>query len=157
MLSDREREEITEELKRHAAPRGACVDALRIVQNHRGFVPDEALHALAELLGMSVAELDGVATFYNQIFRRPVGRHVLHLCDGVMCWMQGAPALYAHLREHHGIAAGETTPDGSLTLLPAPCLGQCHRAPALLLDGEPHGDITPQRLDTLLAHCHGRG
>ncbi len=151
MLSEEERREIAVEASRYPEPRAACVDALKVVQRHRGFVSDEALAAVAHALGMSAAELDGVATFYNQIFRHPVGQNVLHVCDGVMCWMQGAPALQKHLREHHGLAVGGTAEDGRLTLLVAPCLGLCHRAPALLLNGNPEGEVSPERLDRILA------
>lgn len=151
MLSEAEREEITQEAARYPERRAACIEALKIVQRHRGFVADEALAEVAALLGMSTAELDGVATFYNQILRCPVGRHLLHLCDGVMCWMQGEPALRAHLQAQHALQAGVTSADGRVTLLNTPCLGLCHQAPAALVDGEPETGLTPERLDVLLA------
>lgn len=151
MVSEAERNAIIAEVGRYPEPRAACIDALKIVQSHQGFVSDAALAEVAALLGMSTAELDGVATFYNQILRRPVGRHVMHLCDGVMCWMQGEPRLRAHLREAHGLNPGDTSTDGRITLLDTPCLGLCEQAPAALLDGEPHGELTPEALDALLS------
>lgn len=151
MLSEAERKAIMAEAGRYPEARAACIDALKIVQRHQGFVSDAALAEVAALLGMSTAELDGVATFYNQILRRPVGRHVLHLCDGVMCWMQGEPRLRAHLRAAHALDAGDTSADGRVTLLDTPCLGLCERAPAALMDGEPQGELTPAALDALLS------
>ncbi|KPV40498.1 NADH dehydrogenase [Thiohalorhabdus denitrificans] len=150
MLSEAERQAIAEERERWADPRAAGVEALKAVQEHQGWVSDEALAEAAEVLGMPVAELDGVATFYNLIFRKPVGRHVILVCDSVSCWLVGQEPLYAALQQRLGIAPGQTTEDGRFTLLPVCCLGRCERAPALLIDGEPVGDVSPERLDDLL-------
>jgi NADH-quinone oxidoreductase subunit E len=108
------------------------------------------LAEIAALLGMSTAELDEVATFYNLIFRRPVGEKVVLLCDSITCWMLGRDALAVHITGTLGIKPGETTADGKFTLLPIVCLGHCDHAPALLLDGELHGDVTPAALDAML-------
>ncbi|MFP4616327.1 MAG: NADH-quinone oxidoreductase subunit NuoE [Thiohalorhabdus sp.] len=150
MLSVAERLAILAERDRWADPRAAGVEALKAVQEHQGWVSDEALAEAAGVLGMPVAELDGVATFYNLIFRKPVGRHVILVCDSVSCWVLGQESLYAALQERLGIAPGQTTADGRFTLLPVCCLGQCERAPAVLIDGEPVGDVTTEGLDTLL-------
>ncbi len=150
MLTPEERSEIEQELAHYDRKRAACIDALKIVQRRRGWVPDDALAAIAELLEMSVDELDGVATFYNLIYRRPVGRHVVHICDSVSCWLMGADAITERLREHYGVAPGNTDADGRFTVLPIPCLGCCDRAPAMLVDGILHADLTPDRLDEAL-------
>ncbi|MFA9460877.1 NADH-quinone oxidoreductase subunit NuoE [Thiohalorhabdus methylotrophus] len=150
MLSEAERQAIVEERDRWADPRAAGVEALKAVQKHQGWVSDAALAEAAEVLGMPVAELDGVATFYNLIFRKPVGRHVILVCDSVSCWMLGQESLYAALQGKLGIAPGQTTGDGRFTLLPVCCLGQCERAPAVLIDGEPVGEVTTDGLDALL-------
>ncbi len=149
-LTAQEKREIAEEQKRYPDRRAACVEALKIAQRSRGWISDETLRELAEHLDMSVDELDGVATFYNMIFRRPVGRHVIFLCDSVSCWVMGEEALRARLKARLGIGLGETTPDGEYTLLPVACLGACDHAPVLLLDRELHGDVTEQALDVLL-------
>lgn len=149
-LTAQEKREIAEEQKRYPDRRAACVEALKIAQRSRGWISDETLRELAEHLDMSVDELDGVATFYNMIFRRPVGRHVIFLCDSVSCWVMGEEALRARLKARLGIGLGETTPDGEYTLLPVACLGACDHAPVLLLDRELHGDVTEQELDVLL-------
>lgn len=151
MLSEQERGEI--DAARHAGEpaRAVAPDALKIVQRHRRWVSDEALADVAQHLGLSPHELDGIATFYTMIFRQPVGRHVILVCDSVSCWVCGSDGLLAQLKARLGIGPGETTADGAFTLLPTACLGVCHRAPALMIDEDLHTDLTPEALDELLA------
>jgi len=151
VLSDEERREIEAEVAIYAQKRAACIEALKVVQQHRGWVPDEALDEVAELLEMTPDELDGVATFYNLIFRKPVGRHVILICDSVSCWIMGYDNLRGHLRSRLGIDLGETTADGRFTLLPSVCLGACDRAPVMMIDDDLHLDLTPERIDQILA------
>ncbi len=150
MLTDEERREIEAEFPRYADRQAVCIDAMQIVQKHRGWVSDEALRDIAELLGMSLADLDGVATFYNLIYRRPVGRHVIHLCDSVSCWIMGYDRIREHLFNRLGISFGETTPDDRITLLPIVCLGACDHAPAMMVDRTLHQDLDPQKVDAIL-------
>lgn len=150
MLSPDENKEIDEELRLHEHTQGACIEALKIVQRHRGWVSDESIRDIAEKLSMSVDALDGVATFYNLIYRRPVGRHVIHVCDSVSCWLTGYEESLAHLRERLGVDFGGTTSDQRFTLLPIPCLGACERAPAMMIDDDLHGDLSPERIDRIL-------
>ena len=151
MLNDDERREIDLELTRYPTRQAACVDAMKIVQQHRGWVSDESLRDIAALLQMSVDELDGVATFYNMIFRRPVGRHVVLVCNSVTCWMLGADRVRDEVSRASGVSIGETSTDGRFTLLPIVCLGACDHAPALMIDGDLHPDVDPARVDDLLA------
>ena len=88
------------------------------MQRHRGWVSDESIQDIAELLEMSPTELDSISTFYNLIFRRPVGRHVMMVCDSVSCWIMGYDRLREHLSARLGVRMGETTPDNRFTLLP---------------------------------------
>jgi NADH-quinone oxidoreductase subunit E len=131
-------------------PSAAAIEALKIVQKHRRWVSDEAIGAIAGVLDMAPAELDSVATFYNLIYRRPVGATVIHYCDSVSCWILGADDLRDGLTRRLGIQPGETTPDGRYTLLPICCLGACDHAPALMIEGETVGDVDGARLDALL-------
>ncbi len=151
MLSPEERHEIEEELERYPTKRAVSIDALRIVQRRRGWVSDEALRDVAELLEVSVDELDSVATFYNLIFRKPVGRHVIMVCDSVSCWIMGYDRIREHLTKRLGIQLGETTPDGRFTLLPIVCLGTCDHAPAMMVDQHLHRDLSPEKIDGILA------
>jgi NADH-quinone oxidoreductase subunit E len=151
MLTDEERREIQSEAAPSVHKRAAGPEALKIVQRRRGWVSDEALEEVAAALEMTPAELDSVATFYNLIFRRPVGRHVILVCDSVSCWVMGYEDIRRHLAARLGIALGETTADGRFTLLPIVCLGACDRAPAMMIDDELYGNLTPQRIDEILA------
>lgn len=150
MLTAEERQEIEAELAHYPTKQAVCIDAMKIVQRHRGWVSDESIRDIGELLEMSAADLDGVATFYNLIFRKPVGRHVIMLCDSVSCWIMGYERMRAHLTEKLGIQFGETTPDNRFTLLPIVCLGACQHAPTLLVDNELHGDLDTAKIDALL-------
>ncbi len=129
----------------------AAISALRIVQERRGWISDESLHAIAHLLGMSADALDSIATFYNLIYRRPVGRHVLMLCDSVSCYVMGYAGIREALIEKLGIHEGETTADGRFTYLPNVCLGACDRAPVLMIDEDLIGNVAPEGLDEVLA------
>jgi NADH-quinone oxidoreductase subunit E len=150
VLSAEEREEIEREAAHYPTREAVCIDALKIVQRRRGWISDEDLRDIAELLGMSVDELDGVATFYNLIFRKPVGRHVVMVCDSVTCWIMGYNQLRDQLSKRLGIKMGETTPDGRFTLLPIVCLGACDHAPVMIVDNELHHDLDPQNIDGVL-------
>ena len=121
---------VRELARRYPDPRAACIEALKLVQSRHRWISDGRLGEVAALLGMTADELDGVATFYNLIFRRPVGRHVVLLCDSVSCWVMGQERLLEHLTRRLGIGFGGTTADGRFTLLPTVCLGFCDRAPA---------------------------
>ena len=151
MLSEKEREEIATAAAPYEHRQAVCLEALKIIQHHRGWVSDDAVRAVAQSLEMSPDEVDSLATFYNLIFRKPVGRHVILVCDSVSCWILGYEALLRHLRERWGIGFGDTTPDGRFTLLPVVCLGACDRAPALMIDDDLHGNVEPEALDALLA------
>lgn len=150
MLTDQERREIEIEIPRYPTRQAVCIDAMKIVQKHRGWVSDEALRDIADFLHLSLADLDGVATFYNLIFRKPVGRHVIYVCDSVSCWIMGAVAQLRHVRNRLGVAPGETTPDGRFTLLPIVCLGACDHAPAMMVDSDLHTDLNPPKIDQIL-------
>jgi NADH-quinone oxidoreductase subunit E len=150
MLNETEIQEINAELARAATKTSASVDALNIVQRHRGWVPDEAVKDLAPLLDMTADELDAVATFYSFIFRKPVGRHVILVCDSISCWVMGYSPLLDLLKTKLGIAFGETTPDNRFTLLPISCLGACDRAPAMMVDEDLYGPVTQEVMEEIL-------
>jgi NADH-quinone oxidoreductase subunit E len=99
---------------------------------------------------MTPDELDNVATFYNLIFRKPVGRHVILLCDSVSCWIMGYERLREAFKNRLGIDFGETTPDERFTFLPIVCLGTCDHAPAMMIDDELYRDLDPAKLDEIL-------
>jgi NADH-quinone oxidoreductase subunit E len=151
LLSPEEIAEIEHELPIFPHRSAAAIEALRIVQKHRRWVSDEAIRDIAEFLHMSASELDGVATFYNMIYRRPVGKHVIHVCDSVSCWLMGYEPLRQALEKKLGVRYGETTADGRFTLLPIPCLGTCDRAPAMFVGEDLYRDLKAEDLDAILA------
>jgi NADH-quinone oxidoreductase subunit E len=150
MLTLQEREEIEAEFPHYPDKKSVCIDAMRIVQKHRGWVPDDALRDLADLLDMSTADLDSVASFYNLLFRRPVGRHVIYICDSVTCWIMGYERMRRSLCEVLSINLGETTPDNRFTFLPIVCLGACDHAPVMMIDEDTHRDLEPETINRIL-------
>jgi len=150
VLSDGERREIAHEIGHYPDPRAASIEALKIVQKHRGWVPDGAIAPVAAMLGISPADLEGVATFYSLIFRHPVGRHVVKVCDSISCHLTGYEELRDAFVAELGVRLGETTRDGRFTLLPICCLGACDRGACVMIDDDLHGPVDPARLKQLL-------
>jgi NADH-quinone oxidoreductase subunit E len=150
VLSPEEKREIDTALSGSPTVQAVTIDALMTVQRHRGWVSDEAIAELADYLNLSVEELDSIATFFNLIFRRPVGKHVILICDSVSCWLTGYDDVLKHLRQRLNINLGETTADGNFTLLPICCIGVCEHAPALIIDRETYWDLTPEKVDDIL-------
>lgn len=151
VLSDAEIEEIEREMATFEDPQAATIDALNVVQDHRGWVSDESLAAAAEVVGVTPTQMEAVATFYNLIFRQPVGRHVIMLCDSISCYLTGYESIRDYLKTRLGIDFGQTTPDNRFTLLPICCLGNCGDAPALRIGKDYHGHLTETRIDEILA------
>jgi len=131
-------------------PREQVVDVMFSLQNYYGYLSDKALEEAAQLLDMTPLELEELATFYDFIYREPVGRFVIHVCDGVVCWMNGYGSVIDHLFKRLGIQPGETTEDGIFTILPTACIGYCDLSPAMLINGRPYGPLTPERIDAIL-------
>jgi len=150
-LSPEEIAEIEHEVSLIPRRDGAAIDALMIVQRHRGWVSDASIKAVAALLEMSAEELDGIATFYNLIFRQPVGEQVILFCDSVSCWLRDGDSVKQRLIDTLGIDYGQTTQDGRYTLLPVPCLGACDRAPVMMVGDELHSQLHDCDLNALLA------
>ena len=141
VLSDGERSAIEHELHHYEDSRAASIEALKIVQKARGWVPDGAITAIGELIGIPASDVEGVATFYSQIFRQPVGRHIIRVCDSMVCYIGGHESVVSSIQQQLGIGLGETTSDGRFTLLPVCCLGNCDKAPALMIDDDTFGDV----------------
>ena len=131
--------------------REAAVDVMKELQGHYGWLTDEAVGEAAELLGLTSLQVEELATFYEMIYRRPVGRRVIHVCDSISCWAVGGESLMAHLAAALGIEQGGTTADRMFTLLPCCCLGNCGEAPTLMIGDILHGRVTPERAGEILA------
>ena len=135
----------------------AGIEALKVVQEHRGWVSDESLFAISDLLAVPVAQLEGVATFYNLIYRQPVGRHVIHLCDSIACHLTGLDFVLSAIKQHLNIDYGQTTQDGKFTLLSNACLGSCDKAPAMMIGTAHYQHLTPESAVELLRQLASKG
>ncbi|SFD04179.1 NADH-quinone oxidoreductase subunit NuoE [Pseudoalteromonas denitrificans] len=151
-LSDVEKKQIDALLQETLYVSGASIDALKIIQNHRGWVSNASLLALSKYINLPLADLDSVATFYNLIFRQPVGKHVLHPCDGISCDLMGGKKIRQCLKKQLKINNGETTRDNLFTLLPLPCLGACDKAPVMIANKQLFELLEEKSLPSILNH-----
>ena len=134
-----------------AHPREMTIDVLRAIQDENGWVPDAGVELAASILGLSPLQVEEVATFYDKIYRSPVGRRVIHVCDSICCWSRGGEAAYGYLQQKLGVKPGGTTEDGVFTLLPTCCLGGCGRAPSIMVGRKFYGKLTVEELDRVIA------
>jgi NADH-quinone oxidoreductase subunit E len=149
-LSPKARVDIEHAIHHYPDPRAASIDALKIVQAEEGWVPDGAIPAIAELLGIPASDVEGVATFYSLIFRQQVGRNVIKLCDSMVCYVNGHEQVLDAIKTNIGIGLGETTADGRFTLLPICCLGNCDKGSTMMVNDDTHGGLTPENVIGLL-------
>jgi NADH-quinone oxidoreductase subunit E len=150
MLTDELKESLEEKIAHADHPREMVVDVMLALQEHYGFLSDDAVEAVAALLGMSPLEVEELATFYTFIYREPVGKFVIHVCDSVICWMDGYESIKEYLCKKLDIAVGATSADGLFTLLPVCCIGYCDLSPAILINRKVYGHLTPGKIDEIL-------
>jgi NADH-quinone oxidoreductase subunit E len=150
MLTTQEIAEIEEAIKMVPVRKAAGIEALKIVQHHRRWISDETLQDVAQYMKVSAEELDSVATFYNLLFRRPVGRHIILVCDSISCWVMGYEDVLTSLRKKLKIDLGGTTDDSRFTMLPNCCLGCCDAAPTFMIDNDLYKNVTAEQLDGIL-------
>jgi NADH-quinone oxidoreductase subunit E len=151
MLPETYINEVEKRLRRAGRPREIIIDVMLEVQRFYGWFSDEALEQTAQLLKMNPLEIEELATFYNYIYRQPVGKHVIHVCDSVICWMtEGYASFVEHMQEKLCIQMGQTTDDGMFTLLPVCCLGYCDLAPALMINQRVYGHLTAEKFDQII-------
>jgi NADH-quinone oxidoreductase subunit E len=149
-LTETEIQSIDHEVNLVPHKKAAVIEALKIVQQHRGWISNESVEAIAEYLDMSPEEVDSVATFYNLIFRKPVGRNIILLCDSITCYVMGYRKLYEALQKELKIRFGETTDDKKFTLPPNACLGCCDHSPALMIGEDLYADVKDEELKKIL-------
>ena len=134
----------------HAAEAGALLPILHAVQNQFGYVPDEAVPIIANVLNLSRAEVHGVVTFYHFFRTTPPGKQTLYVCRAEACQSMGARALEAYAKRKLDVDYHGTTADGRFSLEPVYCLGNCACSPAVMVDETVYGRVTPERLDQIL-------
>jgi formate dehydrogenase subunit gamma len=130
---------------------GPLLPVLHAIQDKLGHIPPDAVPMIARGLNLSRAEVHGVISFYHDFRTEPVGEHVVHLCRAEACQAMGARELEKHAKERLGVAFGETTADGLVTLEPVYCLGNCACAPSIRINDEVHARVSPARFDELIA------
>jgi NADH-quinone oxidoreductase subunit E len=150
MIPEELRKSLQERVAHAVTPREAAVDVMKELQAHYGWLTDEAVGEAADLLGLSNLQVDELATFYEMIYRRPVGKKVIHVCDSISCWCAGFDRIMEHLHTRLGIGPGETSADGMYTLVPCCCMGMCGDSPAMSVGGKNYGNVTPERVDEIL-------
>ncbi len=144
------KESLIKQLNNVEHPRELAVDVIFAIQNVYGSLTDEGVQEAAELLDMSPLEIEQLATFYTFIYREPVGKYVIHVCDSVVCWMNGYETVWEYLCQKLDIQPGETTSDGLFTLLKVCCIGYCDRSPAMLINLKAYGNLTTEKIDVIL-------
>ena len=150
MLPNELKKSLEEKITHAEHPREMVVDVMLALQEHYGYLSDDAVEAVATLLGMSPLEVEELASFYTFIYREPVGKYVIHVCDSVICWMDGFESIQDYLCRKLDIAVGDTSADGLFTLLPVCCIGYCDMSPAMLINRKVYGNLTPQKIDEIL-------
>jgi NADH-quinone oxidoreductase subunit E len=150
ILSPEEIQEINAEISHYPDKAAVAIEALKIVQKHRRWVSDDCLVAVAELLGIQPAQLEAVATFYNLIYRQPVGKTVIHYCNSVTCWMLGSDRIGERFCRQLNVELGEMSADGKYTVLPIVCLGACDHAPVAMVGDELRLDLTEDAVNEIL-------
>ena len=127
----------------------ALISILQKAQDIYGYLPTDVLYAIADKTGNSPAKVMGVATFYTQFRLTPVGRHLVMLCKGTACHVNGADAIEKALGEL-GLVDGETTPDGFFSLKTVACLGCCSLSPVMMIDEDTYGSLTPAKAKAII-------
>jgi formate dehydrogenase subunit gamma len=130
---------------------GTLLPILHAIQDEVGFIPEDAVAIVADVLNLSRAEVHGVLTFYHFFRTRPPGKHTLYVCRAEACQSMGSRALEERIRDRLAIDFHETTPDGKFSLEPVYCLGNCACSPAVMVDETVYGRVTPDRLDRILS------
>ncbi|MGQ9700581.1 MAG: NADH-quinone oxidoreductase subunit NuoE family protein [Candidatus Bipolaricaulaceae bacterium] len=121
------------------------IPLLQELQARHGYLPEEDLRAVAKKLGLPVSRVYGVATFYSQFSLHPRGKHLVQICKGTACHVQGSEMLVDHLKREFGLELGKPGFGGKVSLEVVRCLGCCSLAPVMMVDGVAYGRLTPSR------------
>jgi NADH-quinone oxidoreductase subunit E len=131
-------------------PRSALIPMLHLAQEQDGYLAEDAMVHIGELLGLTAADVRGTATFYDMVFIEPVGTYLVSICTNIACLLNGGYELLEHAEEQLGTKAGGTTPDGTFTVEEVECIALCGNAPCLTVNWRFFGDMTDDKFDQLL-------
>ncbi len=144
-LPDEIRDAIDALRPRYPTEEALLLPALHLAQRHwDGWLPDEAIEAVAHELNLTPAKVYGVVTFYDLYHQKPVGRHRLRVCTNLSCALRGAEEVLASLKNHLQVDENEVTPDGKCSFVHFECLGACEQAPMMMVDDDYRGHLTPE-------------
>jgi NADH-quinone oxidoreductase E subunit len=145
------RDELAETyLPRYEVKKGALLPALHMVQHAYGWIPHQALLEIAECLELPPSEVIDTASFYEEYWLKPKGEHIVAVCRSIACEFCGQPELTDAVKQKLGIEVGETTDDGTFTLIELECLGSCGTAPAVLVDETLHENVSPEGIGRII-------
>jgi NADH-quinone oxidoreductase E subunit len=150
MISEQAKEKMRAIAARYPKARSAVMPALYIAQQEEGYITQDGLRAVADAIGMTVDDVESVATFYTMYYQQPPGKKVIKVCTSISCYLRQCDALVEHLERRLDIKRGETTPDGNYTLLTAECLASCGTAPVLQVNDHFVENVTPAMVDALI-------
>lgn len=142
---------VTAGVEKFGSGREAIMEILTEVNRELGYIPEEAIRAIAAAVGVSNAEVYSVLSFYSFFSTEPRGRNIVRLCNTVSCEMKGAGEVLSAIEGELGIRAGETTPDRRVTLETTSCIGLCDESPAMLVNDTPHTRLTPDEARRIIA------
>ncbi|ABJ90577.1 NADH dehydrogenase I chain E [Buchnera aphidicola BCc] len=149
-LSKLEISKILKKKKCYVNSQAACIEALKIVQEHRKWICKDSIIAISKILSIPACEVESIATFYCHIFRKPVGRNIIRYCDSVVCFINNFKSIKKKLKYILNISPGETTSDCRYTLLPTCCLGACDKGPVMLVNKTLYTRLTSKMLINIL-------
>ena len=150
MIPDHLKKSLESRVASAVTAREAAVDVMKELQAHYGWLTDEAVGEAAQLLRLSPLQVEELATFYEMIYRRPVGKKVIHVCDSISCWAACCEEIMAHLQVRLGVEPGGTSADGAFTLIPCCCMGMCGDGPVMSIGARFYGNLTPEKVDEIL-------
>ena len=151
-LSEQSKREIQQIRDEYPDAQSALLPALYLAQqDYCGWLPEQAFDEVAEVMGLPPTQVAAAATFYTMLNKKPVGRHLVQVCTNISCSLLGAEHLLSYISRKLGIEVGETTEDGSITLLEVECLGSCGTAPMMQVDDAYHENLTEEKVDQILA------
>ncbi len=150
MISEQAKQRMRDLAARYPVARSAVMPALYIAQQEAGYITQEALQAVAETIGLTVDDVESVATFYTMYYQQPPGKKVIKICTSISCYLRGCDMLVSHLEQRLGLKRGETSADGNYTLMTAECLASCGTAPVLQVNDEFVENVTLEMADALI-------
>lgn len=156
LFSDAELKSIQEVASRYEEPGSALMPLLHYLQQIRGYLGEDEMAFIADFLGVTRVRAYEVATYYTLYYTKPRGRHVIQVCRNLSCTMAGAEGIVDFLKKELEIEVGGTTADGMFSLVEVECIGSCDKAPAIMIDGDHHGPVTPESLREILNTYRGK-